>query len=105
MGTSRGRMGSHLSPLTLHVFRAAQEEELVELLAQHCYVQLGASVRREAVQQLLPSCVPSKLYRTKTPEEWVSLVSATHAKVSLQSLGSLLGDGSLSVQRGWSPSL
>ncbi|XP_036093884.1 unconventional myosin-VIIb isoform X3 [Rousettus aegyptiacus] len=57
-----------------------KEEELVELLAQHCYVQLGASVRREAVQQLLPSCVPSKLYRTKTPEEWVSLVSATHAK-------------------------
>ncbi|XP_011361982.1 unconventional myosin-VIIb [Pteropus vampyrus] len=57
-----------------------KEEELVELLAQHCYVQLGASVGREDVQQLLPSCIPSKLYRTKTPKEWVSLVSAAHAK-------------------------
>ncbi|XP_006913512.1 unconventional myosin-VIIb [Pteropus alecto] len=57
-----------------------KEEELVELLAQHCYVQLGASVGREDIQQLLPSCIPSKLYRTKTPKEWVSLVSAAHAK-------------------------
>lgn len=89
MGTSWGRKGSHLSLLTFYVFRAAQEEELVELLAQHCYVQLGASVGREAVQQLLPSCVPSKLYRTKTPEEWVSLVSAAHAKVSLHRVWAL----------------
>ncbi|ELK26098.1 Myosin-VIIb [Myotis davidii] len=46
-----------------------REEELVELLARHCYVQLGTSVGREAVQALLPSCVPPKLYRTKTPEQ------------------------------------
>ncbi|XP_016057170.1 PREDICTED: unconventional myosin-VIIb [Miniopterus natalensis] len=57
-----------------------KEEELVELLARHCYVQLGASVRREAVQELLPSCIPSKLYKTKPPEQWASLVTATHAK-------------------------
>lgn len=60
-----------------------QEEELVQLLAQHCYVQLGASPRSQAVQELLPSCVPTKLYRTKPPEKWVSLITATLAKVSL----------------------
>lgn len=57
-----------------------KEEELVGLLAQHCYVQFGASVGTEAVQELLPSCVPAKLYRTKPPEKWVSLVTAAHAK-------------------------
>ncbi|KAM5326969.1 unconventional myosin-VIIb isoform 1-T1 [Glossophaga mutica] len=57
-----------------------KEEELVELLAQHCYVQLGASLGREAVQELLPSCIPSKLYRTKPLEQWASLVTAAHAK-------------------------
>ncbi|XP_014693242.3 unconventional myosin-VIIb isoform X1 [Equus asinus] len=57
-----------------------KEEELVELLARHCYVQLGASPGSEAVQELLPSCVPSKLYRTKSPEKWASLVTAAHTK-------------------------
>ncbi|XP_032209871.1 unconventional myosin-VIIb isoform X2 [Mustela erminea] len=57
-----------------------KEEELVQLLAQHCYVQLGASVGSEAVQELLPSCIPSKLYRTKPPEQWASLVTAAHTK-------------------------
>lgn len=57
-----------------------KEEELVELLARHCYVQLGATVKSDAVRELLPSCVPSKLYRTKSPEKWASLVTAAHAK-------------------------
>uniref|UniRef100_A0A8C6WAU8 Unconventional myosin-VIIb n=1 Tax=Nannospalax galili TaxID=1026970 RepID=A0A8C6WAU8_NANGA len=61
-------------------YRFEKEEELVELLACHCYMKLGASVRSEAVQELLPSCVPSKLYRTKTPEKWVNLINAAHAK-------------------------
>uniref|UniRef100_A0A8C2S314 Myosin VIIB n=1 Tax=Capra hircus TaxID=9925 RepID=A0A8C2S314_CAPHI len=56
-----------------------KEEELVELLAQHCYVQLGASAGSQAIRELLPSCVPSKLYRTKTPEKWASLVTTTYA--------------------------
>lgn len=60
-----------------------QEEELVELLAQHCYVQLGASAGSQAIQELLPGCVPSKLYRTKTPEKWASLVTTAYTKVSL----------------------
>ncbi|XP_057601473.1 unconventional myosin-VIIb isoform X2 [Hippopotamus amphibius kiboko] len=59
-----------------------KEEELVELLAQHCYVQLGASPGSQAVQELLPSCVPSKLYRTKSPEKWASLVTTAHAKAA-----------------------
>ena len=54
----------------------------MQLLAQHCYVQLGASVGSQAVRELLPSCVPAKLYRTKTPEKWASLVTAAHAEVS-----------------------
>ncbi|XP_054113306.1 unconventional myosin-VIIb isoform X2 [Callithrix jacchus] len=45
-----------------------KEEELVELLARHCYVQLGASAESKAVQELLPSCIPHKLYRTKPPD-------------------------------------
>ncbi|XP_045633678.1 unconventional myosin-VIIb isoform X3 [Ursus americanus] len=57
-----------------------KEEELVQLLAQHCYVQHGASVGSEAIQELLHSCVPSKLYRTKPPEKWASLVTAALAK-------------------------
>ncbi|KAB1278758.1 Unconventional myosin-VIIb [Camelus dromedarius] len=57
-----------------------KEEELVELLAQHCYVQLGATAGREAIQVLLPSCVSSKLYRTKPPDTWASLVTAAHTK-------------------------
>ncbi|EPQ15928.1 Myosin-VIIb [Myotis brandtii] len=60
-----------------------REEELVELLARHCYVQLGASVGREAVQGLLPSCVPPKLYRTKPPEQWAGLVTAALAQLVL----------------------
>ncbi|XP_054579020.1 unconventional myosin-VIIb isoform X2 [Eptesicus fuscus] len=58
-----------------------REEELVELLARHCCVQLGASAGREAVQGLLPSCVPPKLYRTKPPEQWAGLVTAALAQV------------------------
>uniref|UniRef100_A0A8C3X1R9 Unconventional myosin-VIIb n=1 Tax=Catagonus wagneri TaxID=51154 RepID=A0A8C3X1R9_9CETA len=57
-----------------------KEEELLVLLAQHCYVHLGASARSEAIQELLPSCIPSKLHRTKAPEKWASLVAAVHAK-------------------------
>ncbi|XP_017403914.1 unconventional myosin-VIIb isoform X2 [Cebus imitator] len=59
-----------------------KEEELVELLARHCYVQLGASAESKAVQELLPSCVPRKLYRTKPPDRWASLVTAACAKAS-----------------------
>lgn len=73
----------HTSSSSRCVSRVLQEEELVELLARHCYVQLGASPGSEAVQELLPSCVPSKLYRTKSPEKWASLVTAAHTKVSL----------------------
>lgn len=62
----------------------------MELLAQHCYVQLGSSLGREAVQELLPSCIPSKLYRTKPLEQWASLVTAAHAKVSLSGALALL---------------
>ncbi|EPY75937.1 myosin-VIIb [Camelus ferus] len=61
-----------------------KEEELVELLAQHCYVQLGATAGREAIQVLLPSCVSSKLYRTKPPDTWASLVTAAHTKSPLR---------------------
>ncbi|XP_008951853.3 unconventional myosin-VIIb isoform X1 [Pan paniscus] len=57
-----------------------KEEELVELLARHCYVQLGASAESKAVQELLPSCIPHKLYRTKPPDRWASLVTAACAK-------------------------
>nr|XP_021499065.1 unconventional myosin-VIIb [Meriones unguiculatus]XP_021499071.1 unconventional myosin-VIIb [Meriones unguiculatus] len=57
-----------------------KEEELVQLLARHCYVKFGATVKNGAVQELLPSCVPSKLYRTKSPEKWTSIVMAAHAK-------------------------
>nr|XP_045006124.1 unconventional myosin-VIIb isoform X2 [Jaculus jaculus] len=61
-------------------YRFEKEEQLVELLARHCYVRFGATLRSEAVQELLPSCVPSKLYKTNSPEKWASLVIATHAK-------------------------
>ncbi|XP_062055076.1 unconventional myosin-VIIb [Lepus europaeus] len=57
-----------------------KEEELVELLARHCYVQLGASAGSKAIQELLPSCVPPRLYRSKPPERWASLVTAAQAK-------------------------
>ncbi|XP_053452789.1 unconventional myosin-VIIb isoform X2 [Nycticebus coucang] len=59
-----------------------KEEGLVELLAQHCYVQFGALAEDKAIQELLPSCVPPKLYRTKPPEKWTSLVTAVHSKAS-----------------------
>lgn len=79
-----GEVGSYTSPPYFHVcFWGVQEDDLVQLLAKHCYVQLGASVGSEAVQELLPSCIPSKLYKTKPPEKWASLVTAAHAKVSL----------------------
>uniref|UniRef100_A0A8C2VAX4 Unconventional myosin-VIIb n=1 Tax=Chinchilla lanigera TaxID=34839 RepID=A0A8C2VAX4_CHILA len=57
-----------------------REEDLVELLAQHCHVQLGTSSGSEAVQGLLPSCIPPKLYKTKSPEKWASLITAAQAK-------------------------
>ncbi|XP_047300394.1 unconventional myosin-VIIb isoform X4 [Homo sapiens] len=55
-----------------------KEEELVELLARHCYVQLGASAESKAVQELLPSCIPHKLYRTKPPDRPHTLRSKSH---------------------------
>ncbi|XP_023565487.1 unconventional myosin-VIIb [Octodon degus] len=64
-----------------------REEELVELLARHCHVQLGASSGSEAVQGLLPSCIPPKLYKTKPPERWASLVTAAQAKASYTKTG------------------
>lgn len=74
----------------------------MELLARHCYVQLGASVGREAVQGLLPSCVPPKLYRTKPPEQWAGLVTTALAQVSLRAwlfLGGGAGGGPPSGHR------
>lgn len=59
----------------------------MELLARHCYVRLGTTVKNGTVQELLPSCIPSKLYRTKSPEKWASIVTAAHAKVSLWQAG------------------
>ncbi|KAG8514234.1 Unconventional myosin-VIIb, partial [Galemys pyrenaicus] len=59
-----------------------KEEELVELLARHCYVQLGASAGSQAVLELLHSCILPKLYRTKAPEKWASLVTAAHKQAS-----------------------
>lgn len=56
----------------------------MELLARHCCAELGPAARREAVQGLLPSCVPPKLYRTKPPEQWAGLVTAALAQVSLR---------------------
>lgn len=93
-------VGLQLAPHRMSV--RLQEEELVELLARHCYVQLGASVGREAVQGLLPSCVPPKLYRTKPPEQWAGLVAAALAQVSLRawlSLGGGAGGGPPSGHR------
>ncbi|XP_004694932.1 PREDICTED: unconventional myosin-VIIb [Condylura cristata] len=71
----------------LHGIRSGEysfkkEEELVELLARHCYVQLGASAGSQAVLELLPSCIPPRLYRTKAPREWASLVTAAQAQAS-----------------------
>lgn len=82
--------GDHVSPcshLSCPRCPGTQEEELVELLARHCYVKLGATLKSDAVRELLPSCVPSKLYRTKTPDKWASIVTTAHAKVSLGRAG------------------
>ncbi|XP_045154259.1 unconventional myosin-VIIb [Echinops telfairi] len=59
-----------------------REEDLLGLLARHCYVQLGSgtSTGNAAIQELLPTCVPTKLYRSKPPEQWTSLIAATLAK-------------------------
>lgn len=95
---SRGLSLTLRLPLPL----SGQEEELVELLARHCYVQLGASAGRAAVQELLPGVIPAKLYRTKPPEKWASLVSAAHAKVSLQGAWARFG-GRGPAGRGPSP--
>ncbi|XP_063114886.1 unconventional myosin-VIIb isoform X2 [Cavia porcellus] len=64
-----------------------KEEELIELLARHCHVQLGASSGSNAIQDLLPSCIPPKLYKTKTPEKWTSLVTAAQAKAPYTKTG------------------
>lgn len=72
-----------LFPLLSPTVLCVQEEELVELLARHCHVQLGPSAGNKAIQELLPGCVPLRLYRTKSPEKWASLVMAAQAKVSL----------------------
>lgn len=75
----------------------------MELLARHCYVRLGAMVKTGAVQELLPSCIPSKLYRTKSPEKWASIVMAAHTKVSCGRLGTLALSLPLrQFERGWS---
>ncbi|XP_069845597.1 unconventional myosin-VIIb [Dipodomys merriami] len=57
-----------------------KEEPLLELMARHCYVQLGASAGTKHIQELLPSCLPRKLYKTKTPETWASLITAAYTK-------------------------
>ncbi|KAM4859026.1 unconventional myosin-VIIb isoform 2-T2 [Thomomys bottae] len=59
-----------------------KEEELVLLMARHCYVQLGASAGSQDIQKLLPSCLPTKLYKTKAPETWASVVTSAYTKAS-----------------------
>ncbi|XP_061492399.1 unconventional myosin-VIIb isoform X2 [Rhineura floridana] len=57
-----------------------EEDDLVEIGAKYCYVQLGESIQNELVQTILQECIPAKLLRSKSQEKWVSLITYAHAK-------------------------
>ncbi|XP_074157821.1 unconventional myosin-VIIb [Sminthopsis crassicaudata] len=61
-------------------YRLESEEDLVEVVAKHCYIEFGSSIQRSDIQKTLPTCIPGKMLKTKSQEQWVNLVTAACAK-------------------------
>uniref|UniRef100_G3VGC0 Myosin VIIB n=2 Tax=Sarcophilus harrisii TaxID=9305 RepID=G3VGC0_SARHA len=62
-------------------YRLESEEDLVEVVAKHCYIEFGSSIQRSDIQKTLSTCIPGKILKTKSQEQWVNLVTAAYAKV------------------------
>ncbi|XP_044525079.1 unconventional myosin-VIIb [Gracilinanus agilis] len=63
-------------------YRFEKEEDLVEVVAKHCYIEFGSSIQNSNIQKTLSSCIPGKVLKTKPQEQWVNLVTAACAKAS-----------------------
>ncbi|XP_072471842.1 LOW QUALITY PROTEIN: unconventional myosin-VIIb [Notamacropus eugenii] len=72
-------------------YRLEKEEDLVEMAAKYCYIEFGSCVRASDIQKTLPFCIPAKVLKTKSQEQWVNLVTAACAKAPyIQNLSSPL---------------
>ncbi|XP_056649680.1 unconventional myosin-VIIb isoform X2 [Monodelphis domestica] len=63
-------------------YRFEKEEDLVEVVAKHCYIEFGSSIQNSDIQKTLSTCIPGKVLKTKPQGQWVSLVTAACAKAS-----------------------
>ncbi|XP_074071029.1 unconventional myosin-VIIb [Macrotis lagotis] len=57
-----------------------KEEDLVDVVAKHCYIEFGSSIQSSDIQKTLPTCIPGKVLKTKSQEQWVNLVTTACAK-------------------------
>uniref|UniRef100_F6UCG4 Myosin VIIB n=1 Tax=Monodelphis domestica TaxID=13616 RepID=F6UCG4_MONDO len=75
----------HLKDLfgfSLYIAIYDKEEDLVEVVAKHCYIEFGSSIQNSDIQKTLSTCIPGKVLKTKPQGQWVSLVTAACAKAS-----------------------
>ncbi|XP_068919472.1 unconventional myosin-VIIb, partial [Petaurus breviceps papuanus] len=61
-------------------YRLEKEEDLVEVVAKHCYIVFGSVIQSSDIQKTLPACIPGKVLKTKSQEQWVRLVTEACAK-------------------------
>nr|XP_020822854.1 unconventional myosin-VIIb isoform X1 [Phascolarctos cinereus] len=61
-------------------YRLEKEEDLVEVVAKHCYIEFGSFIQSSDIQKTLPACIPGRVLKTKSQEQWVNLVTAACAK-------------------------
>uniref|UniRef100_G1KEG2 Myosin VIIB n=1 Tax=Anolis carolinensis TaxID=28377 RepID=G1KEG2_ANOCA len=50
-------------------YRCEKEEDLVEIGAKYCYVQVGESIQNELVLKILQECIPSKAAEVQIPRK------------------------------------
>lgn len=59
----------------------SQEDEYVQLAAQHYYIQFGSAYNKDNVQKVVEECIATTLIENKSMTKWVQLISAAHLKV------------------------
>uniref|UniRef100_A0A803TBL6 Myosin VIIB n=1 Tax=Anolis carolinensis TaxID=28377 RepID=A0A803TBL6_ANOCA len=65
-------------------YRCEKEEDLVEIGAKYCYVQVGESIQNELVLKILQECIPSKAAEVQIPRKVGTLQK--HVSFALQAL-------------------
>uniref|UniRef100_A0A3B5BAA6 Unconventional myosin-VIIa-like n=1 Tax=Stegastes partitus TaxID=144197 RepID=A0A3B5BAA6_9TELE len=57
-----------------------QEDDLVQLAAQHLYIQHGSDSRPEKVREAVQDCINNSLLEAKSEEKWIQMISTAHSE-------------------------